>query len=88
MNQLVLPDILKKVFLDDLPRHENGKHIGKINWKKSIGKSVNFIYDDVEGKFVIEEYRNQNGNIQIKINYFNDFKWINTNMFAKSIGFA
>lgn len=79
---------MRKVFLDDLPRHENGKHIGKINWKQSIGKSVNFIYDDVEGKFVIEEYRNKNENIQIKINYFNDSKWINTNMFTKSIGFA
>lgn len=40
---------MKKVFLDDLPRHKNGR----IDWKNSIGMYVDYIYDDVRGKIKI-----------------------------------
>lgn len=44
---------MRKVFLDDLPRHENGKHIGHIDWVSSIGLSIKYIYDDYQGEFII-----------------------------------
>jgi len=58
---------MKKVFLDDLPR--GGQYISSkyINWKKSIGYKVKFIYDDIkdeveianyDGKFLYIKYKN------------------------------
>lgn len=42
---------MRKVFLDGLPRR--GKYI---DWKNSIGYTVEFIYDDVKGVFEIIKY--------------------------------
>ena len=50
---------MRKVFLEDLPKHLGGKGSGagakkgNINWKASIGYKVKFIYDDIEGDFKI-----------------------------------
>ena len=44
---------MKKVFLEDLPKR--GEYI---NWKKSIGYKVKFIYDDVKGEVKIVDYKN------------------------------
>lgn len=42
---------MKKIFLDELP------HKGKyIDWKHSIGKTINFIYNEIKGKFKIYDY--------------------------------
>lgn len=45
---------MKEVDLSKLPR-KKGK-FNKIDWKKSIGYKVPFVYDDIEGEFNIIEY--------------------------------
>jgi hypothetical protein len=44
------------VFSDNLPRR-NGKQ-GKINWKKSAGFVVGFIYEEIKGEIAILNYQN------------------------------
>ena len=60
--------ILKKVFLEDLPRWKNGKNRGNINWEKSIGYEVKFIWGNV------------NGIIKI-INYDSNYRFLNIKLF-------
>ena len=57
--------MIKKVFLDDLPRYKEGKYKGKINWQSSINCVVNFIYGDIKGSIIICNYNKQNKNIDI-----------------------
>ena len=47
---------MRKVFLDDLPK--GGQHISNkyINWSKSIGSKVKFVYDDINGEIEIIDY--------------------------------
>lgn len=47
---------MRKVFLDELPR--KGKII---DWKTSIGHTVKFVYDDIEGFIKINELVRENG---------------------------
>jgi hypothetical protein len=48
---------VRKIFLDDLPR--GGLNRGdRINWEGSVGRSVKFIYDNIEGYIHIIEYIN------------------------------
>lgn len=49
---------MRKVFLEELPKIESGANKGKINWSKSIGFKILFIYDDVEGYVRIVDYTN------------------------------
>lgn len=53
---------MKKVFLEELPM-KNGIGINKdkktVDWKKSIGKTVKYIYDDIEGYVEIVSYEKQ-----------------------------
>lgn len=46
----------KKIFLDNLPRWENGTNIGKINWKASIGFKIHCIYNNIEDNIEIINY--------------------------------
>lgn len=39
---------MNKVFLDALIRNEGGNNKGKINWTANVGKSVRFIYQDID----------------------------------------
>jgi DNA-binding MarR family transcriptional regulator len=50
---------LKHVLTDNLPRWENGKNKGKINWKLSIGYTVKFVYKNIEGELIIVNYDNK-----------------------------
>lgn len=45
--------IMKKIFLDNLPKRGN---TNQINWKASIGYKVKFIYDDIKGEIEIVDY--------------------------------
>lgn len=44
---------MRKINIDSLPKHESGKNKGSIDWKKSIGHSLNFTYDDIQGELTI-----------------------------------
>ena len=73
---------MRKVFLDDLPRYEEGRYKGKINWKESIGcRPIKFIYDDIEGEIEIIDYI-KNGQ-QLNIKYNNNIFLIRTNNLLK-----
>lgn len=62
---------MRKVFLDDLPRYNSGEYKGEVNWNKSIGKKVDFIYDDLKGKIAIVKVHKREGNIEFTLKYKN-----------------
>lgn len=57
---------VRKVFLEDLPR-KNGK-CNKIDWVKTVGYKVPFIYDDIEGEIEILEFNKNNRKLTVKYN--------------------
>ena len=66
---------MRTIFLDELP------HKGKfIDWEKSVGYKVNFVYDKIQGKIEILEYI-KNKNPKLKIKYNNKIDTIYTNHF-------
>ncbi|WP_252251327.1 hypothetical protein [Clostridium sp. VAP52] len=61
----------RKVFLECLPRGGKGKNNGNIslkniNWFMSIGKSVYFLYEDIENRFEIIGYNESKQELKIK----------------------
>ena len=68
--------IERKIFLEELPKKKdisfNNKTRG-INWEKSIGYKVRFIYDDIEGDVEIIEYILEYQFLIIKYNHI-EFK--------------
>ena len=67
---------MRKVFLDDLPHTYKG-----VNWSKSIGYQVKFIYDDVDGKCAIINYNKNKQQLQLK--YKNEMYLIRTCDFVR-----
>jgi len=61
---------MRKIFLDELPKWSKEGHgkEGTINWNKSIGKLIHFIYDDIEGNIEIIDYIKEKQKISIKYN--------------------
>lgn len=57
---------MRKVFLEDLPRWEDGTNKGRINWGESIGHKVKFIYDDVQGEVEIVDYHQKEQRLNIR----------------------
>lgn len=47
---------MRKVFLDDLPKFNSGINI---DWKRSVGSKVKFIYHDIEGEIEIVDYNKE-----------------------------
>lgn len=65
---------MRKVFLENLPRWEKGEgkgKIGTINWSKSIGSKVRFVYEDIEGEVEIVGYDGKH----LIIKYLNGMKF-------------
>lgn len=62
--------------LDDLPRYKTGSHIGRINWKESVGNKIPFYYRGIEGKISIIDYYskriNNRNRFYLKVKYDND----------------
>ena len=56
---------MRKVFLDNLPQSKSGY----IDWTNSIGKKIEFIYDDVVGLFTITNYMFIDGHGKIMVEY-------------------
>lgn len=74
---------MRKMFIDELPKR--GKNQGWIDYKKSIGKSVKFIFDNIEGELKICEYLEKNGLI---VEYNNSqYKISKQGFFDCSIGY-
>ena len=57
---------MRKVFLDNLPTYEYNGRTNIYDWGKSIGYSIKFIYDDVEGEVKITDYDNLNKKLTIE----------------------
>lgn len=73
---------IRKVFLDDLPH--KGKTNQLIDWKKSIGYKVHFVYDDIEGDIEIVDYIYINKKSpKLKIQYRNKNSCIGVDNFKR-----
>lgn len=58
----------RKMFLDSLPKWDNDAYKGKINWRKSAGHKVHFIFDNIEGEIEIIKFINKAHLLIIKYN--------------------
>lgn len=61
---------MRKVFLEDLPKWEDGQYKGKIKWKDCVGYKVRFIYDDIEDEVKIIDYKYPIVKIEYKGNIY------------------
>lgn len=76
----------RKVFLDDLPRVENGRRIGSVSWKDSVGRKVGFIYGDLKGEIEILSYIKNTipGDNKIEVKYNDRIKVMKTGNFSNA----
>lgn len=72
---------MKNMFFEDLPKWENGRYKGKINWTESIGHVVDFVYEDIKGHVKIIHYEKSKNLLTIK--YLDSEFKILTNSFRK-----
>lgn len=72
---------MRKVFLDNLPRYNS-----KIDWQNSVGYTVNFVYDNLDGILEIIDYYKSNSGKQyyITIKYENTTYNIQTQSFKNA----
>ncbi|AWG44158.1 hypothetical protein BEH_24215 [Priestia filamentosa] len=71
----------REVYLDNLPKWETGGNKGRIDWSKSAGYKVGFLYNDVKGYIEILDY---DKNKQILVTkYKNNTLHIKTSHFKK-----
>ena len=72
---------MRKVFLEGLPKKI---HTGKecIDWEKSVGYKVKFIYDNTEGELEIVKYNKNNHELIIK--YKNKLNRTKTSNFMRN----
>ena len=61
---------IKKMFLEDFEVYKDGANKGKINIEKSIGKSIRFVYNNIQGEILIKDYNYKNK--QVKVEYNNE----------------
>jgi hypothetical protein len=54
---------MKKVFLEKLPRPNR-----RISWKKSVGYTLEFVYDDIKGTLKILEYQTKGQILTVEYN--------------------
>jgi DNA-directed RNA polymerase subunit RPC12/RpoP len=52
---------LRKVFLDGLPRDNRGY----VSWRESVGRKINFTYDDTDGEFEIMKYNSNKYHVTV-----------------------
>ena len=79
--------IMRKVFLDDLPRKDGigkFKDIKVIDWKLCVGLNVNFVYDEYQGYFTIHNYYKINNNCYITFEYNNNMFKMDIKTFKKA----
>jgi hypothetical protein len=66
--ELIQSGKCKKIFLECLARWENGKNKGNIKWNVNINKFVYFLYDNIEGKIQIINYKSNGQLLLVKYN--------------------
>jgi hypothetical protein len=71
----------KQIFLENLTTYDIGTYKGKINWKECIGRSVHFIYEDIEGDIEIVDFTSKGQKLIVKYN--NEEHGITTSAFIK-----
>lgn len=79
---------MREVFLDILPTKDGvGKNIGRkvFDWDKSVGYSVDFIYDDIKGEIKIIDYEKIGQHLKVRYQD-KDFKIKTNNLQRGSIG--
>ena len=59
--------MMRKVYLDDLPKHGT-----KVDWENSIGYKITFTYDDVTGCMYIKDTYRRNNARFIEVYYNGD----------------
>lgn len=78
---------MRKVFLDNLPRLKRNKG-EKINWRKSIGYTVDFEYDNIKGTIFIVDYHkyieNDKNSWKLKVRYLDGEYLINAYNFSSA----
>ena len=72
---------MRKVFLDDLPRLNKA---GYICWANTVGCTLKFIYDEVEGELKILDYKTDGSSPQVYLNYKENEGWIKCNNLINS----
>lgn len=70
---------MRKVFLDELPKHTNGCFDGKVDWRGSVGMSFEFIYDEISGKLKIVDYKTDGKQPKVCLEYNGSENWAYTN---------
>ncbi|OSA92843.1 UNVERIFIED_ORG: hypothetical protein B2H93_13540 [Clostridium botulinum] len=60
--------IIRKIFLEELPRIKENRNKGCIDWKNSIGYIVKFIYAEIEGLLYIKQYNSDKRELVIIYN--------------------
>lgn len=73
----------RKIDLSGLPRWENGKNKGSINWKASMGCKCKFVYDDIEDEVEIIGYKRINNKSNLIFKYGDKIDEMPTDKFAK-----
>ena len=71
---MLLKLIMRKVYLDNLPKLPNKN----VSWKESVGHTVNFIFDDIQGNFHIIDYRTNGVSPEVLIEYKEKTEWVFT----------
>lgn len=75
---------MNKVYLDCLPKKKCNRHALCIDWEKSIGIPIKFIYDDVSDYLYIKSTFKKNSQIYLNVKYKNNIKPIYSGNFQKA----
>lgn len=59
---------MRECLLDELPKYKDGRYKNKVQWQNSNGCKIKFVYDSVQGEFIILNYNKKNQTIEIKYN--------------------
>jgi len=70
---------MKKMYYENLPKTK----FGSIQWNKTVGYPVNFIFDDIHGEVIIKQYIPNGKHPKIIIQYENKIKEIDVEVFKR-----
>lgn len=59
---------MRECFLDELPKYKDGRYKNKIQWQNSNRCKIKFVYDDIQGEFVVLDYNKNNHILKVQYN--------------------